>query len=290
MIKGVLITVGWLLGLVVGGSLLAWVLTGVLDYPYIKLLSRSLLLLTVLSLIPLWRFAGLSAESIGLKPLPDRQALQGLLRPFCWALALIAPLMLFHFVTGFRVVDSSVSPFSSGFAGEIAIIAVSAILVSVFEETLFRGVLFTSIYLRFGFVTAAAVSSLLYGWVHFLNPGDIVVTDPGPFSGFVHIADALAGLGAFGSYWDSFLALSLLGWFFCVVRQRWGLWACIAMHAAWVMALRTYKEITVRDIVNPYASVVGDFDNFVGHLASGWMVFALVVLALVEIHRRNQMR
>ena len=55
----------------------AWLVADSLDYPYLKILSRAVLLFAALGLIPLWRSAGLSARAIGLTPMRVRDALAG---------------------------------------------------------------------------------------------------------------------------------------------------------------------------------------------------------------------
>ena len=83
------------------------------------------------------------------------------------------------------------------------------------------------------------------------------------------------------------VSLSALGILLCWVRERAGLWWCIGLHIAWVFAIRVYKELTVRDIVNPYVGWTGAYDNFVGHAVTLWLVFLAVVIILVGMHRRN---
>ncbi len=123
--------------------------------------------------------------------------------------------------------------------------------------------------------------------MHFLDADRI--TDDGHtwYAGFAHVWTAFAGLAEPARFVDSFLALFLLGVLLCQVRARMGLWWCIGLHAAWVFSIRVYKELTVRDIVNPYQSWVGDYDNFVGHLVSVWVLFLFVLMSLYRSHRKE---
>ena len=79
---------------------------------------------------------------------------------------------------------------------------------------------------------------------------------------------------------ESFFALFLLGLLFSWVRERFSLWACISLHAVWVMSLRIYKELTVRDVVHPMREWVGEYDNFLGEATAFWLIFCFVVIAL----------
>ena len=278
MVKGILLALVYVGAAVLGGSLLAWLLAPLLDYPYVKVLSRAILLCAALGLLPLWRYAGLTSRGIGLLPVPWS------ILPSAWSIAIlmVLPPMLVFFVTGFRVWHTIVDVFSLGFLAEVAVIFVSSWIVGIFEETLFRGVFFTILWQRVNAMFAVFVTSICYAAVHFLEPSEDISGFAENFTGGLWYV-----LSAFGDLFnsqhlDSFAALFLLGCLLCIVRTRWGLWAAIAMHAAWVFGIRVFKELTVRDVVNPFRELVGEFDNFVGVLVAFWLAFALVSLALAR--------
>ena len=189
-------------------------------------------------------------------------------------------------VVGFRVWDTSVEVASAGFAGQVMVIFVSAWLVAVFEETLFRGVLHTGLRRAYGFASTAVVVAGLYAAVHFIRPEQAL--EPGWFAGFAALGQAGAQLVSLSGDLDSFIALFLLGLLFSWVRERFSLWACIGLHAVWVFALRVYTELTVRDVVHPLRSWVGEFDNFNGELTAFWLLFCFVVLALHQRWRASR--
>ena len=265
------------------GSLLGFGLSLFVDYPYPKLMSRSVLLFAALGLIPLWRYFGLTKEAVGLTPMPS-------LKHFCWwfgiGLLVILPLMWFFWMIGFRVLDPRLGGFGITTLSTAAWLLFSAMLVALFEETLFRGVIYGALRRAYQFTLASAVVSFCYASVHFLEVDHIPVA-PTWWTGIVMTFSAFAGMFQVGS-WDSWLSLFLLGWIFCLVRERISLWAAIALHAAFVFALRGYKELTVRDVVHPFRELVGDYDNFLGIIALGWMLFLLVLIALVDRYREVQ--
>ncbi len=156
------------------GSILAWLLHGVVDFEYIKILSRGILLFAAIGLVPLWRIAGLSAADLQLLPVNVRQ----LVKSYPLGLLIVAPLILLYLVSGFRVFDDRVDYGGS----EIWIYAVTALLsgllVGVFEETLFRGVLFGVLRRSVSFFLSACIVGVLYASVHFL--------DAEPLAGYSH--------------------------------------------------------------------------------------------------------
>ncbi|MCR9258397.1 MAG: CPBP family intramembrane metalloprotease [Pseudomonadaceae bacterium] len=260
------------------GSVLAWVLDGVLEFEYIKILSRGILLFAALGLIPLWRIAGLNAADLELRPINFSQ----LLKAYPLGLAVVAPLILFFMVSGFRVIDDRVDYSDADIWLFVLTALVSGLLVGVFEETLFRGVLFTVLRRTLGFMFSASVVGVLYSAVHFLDAQAIENISIRWYSGYAHVWAAFSGLASPAGYWDAFVALFLLGVFFCWIRERAGLWWCISLHAAWVFAIRLFKEVTVRDIYNPYEVLVSSYDNFVGLLVAFWLLFIFVVLWLAR--------
>lgn len=264
--------------IVFGGSVLGYLLSLGVDYSYEKLLSRSVLLLAAIGLLPLWRVYGLSAQMIGLSAWRSRPSRN----VRCYTVAVLAawPPMLFFNVVGFRVWDDTVVVISLGFLLQCLIIFCSAWLVGVFEETLFRGVMFTALRKHFKFIGATAITSVVYAMVHFLVPGELAYADPQWWTGLWVLRDAVGTLLSAGGDWDSFLALALLGGVFCWLREAFGLWAAISVHSAFVFALRVYKELTVRDVVHPYRELVGDYDHFVGILVAFWLLFGIVVIRL----------
>ena len=257
----------------------------VLDYPYEKVLSRSVLLLAALGLIPLWRLYGLDAHQIGLRPVaPDRRQM---LAAYTWGIGILLPPMLFFLTIGFRVWDPRLDFASLGLLRDFVVIFSSAWLVAVFEETLFRGVMFSAMRKQGGWLGAALVTSVLYGVVHFLAPPEHTWVNPSWLTGLQVVFSSLSALVGGAGDWSSFVSLVLLGLSFCWVREHYGLWAAIALHSALVCALRVFKALTVRDIVHPWKFLVGEYDNFVGIAVIVWLIFGFVCVALWRRHQRE---
>ena len=258
------------------GCVLAGLLHGWIDLSFEKLLSRSVIVSALLLLAPFLRWLGLSRAELGLRG--------PMLRPLAWSWGLgallIMPLIAVFALTGYRVIDDRVvyasTPFLLGCLGALG----SGALVGLIEETVFRGFLLSALRASWGFVAAAAASSALYAAVHFLaGPAAPTIIDW--TTGFALAAASLSGLASAAlADWSSFLSLFGLGLALCWVRQRTGsLYACIGLHAAFVTCIRLLKDVTVRDVVNPYAWLVGEYDHFVGHLATAWLL--LIGLALI---------
>ncbi len=268
------------------GCALAGLLQGWIDASFERVLSRSVILAALLLLAPFLKWFGWSRAELGFRG-PK-------LRPLAlsWGLGalLIAPMIAVFALTGYRVIDDRVAyaaaPFLWGCLGALG----SGALVGLIEETVFRGFLLSAFKAAWGFVPAAVASSAIYAAVHFLT----AATAPTVIdwtTGFAMAARSLAGLsGAALADWPSLLSLLLLGLALCLVRERSGsLYACIGLHAAFVTCIRLLKDVTVRDVVNPYAWLAGEYNHFVGHLATTWLLLiGLILYAADRVSARGR--
>lgn len=263
------------------GSVVGWLLAYLVDYPFVKVVSRSILLVAALGLIPLYRLSGLTPHMAGWERSQGSIAAT-LISSFLLGVLIILPVFLFLFVTGHRVWDPVVDWLSMSFLAGALVMLTTAWLAGTFEEVLFRGVLFGALRRYGSFWLTAVTTSLLYAAVHFLNPGDVDV-EQSVVGGFSLLGIAFSGMFDRGG-WDAWLPLFMLGLLFAWVREQFSLWACIAMHSAWVFSIRIYKELTVRDDAHPYTIWVSDYDRIVGELVCIWLLFCFIVLTLRAQH------
>jgi membrane protease YdiL (CAAX protease family) len=183
----------FLLAIFVGGGLLApWVWWGVqafagagsegwgrglADHPFYRYVHRCLLAVALLGLVPFLRGMGVGSwRSMGLGKPEGGTGNRGRhwLTGFAIGAGMFALALGVEVATGLRVwrPDQGVP--------RIAWVLVSAfgaaLVVGMLEEPLFRGALFRGLGEAVGWPVALAVSSLIYGWVHFL--GKVPSPDP----------------------------------------------------------------------------------------------------------------
>jgi membrane protease YdiL (CAAX protease family) len=123
----------------------------------------------------------------------------------------------------------------------------AAVAVSVFEEVLFRGVLF-GIFLR-AMRPAPAIASLsfLFAFVHFLEPplGASVPDPEASNAGFVLLGQIFSNFADPMSLIGRFLVLAAVGVVLAMARWRTAsLWLPIGLHAGWVFAFALFKAST----------------------------------------------
>jgi CAAX protease family protein len=135
------------------------------------------------------------------------------------------------------------------------------LLVAFFEEFLFRGYTQFTLARGFGFWPAALVSSVAFGGIHWMNPGENI---PGL-------------LGAAG-----------IGFFFCLTLQRTGsLWFAVGFHAAWDWGETFFYSVPDSGMVAPGHLLSSSFHGAPwltgGSVGPEGSVLCLVVVAAIWI-------
>lgn len=121
---------------------------------------------------------------------------------------LLSGFLLFSAVTGIAALLGGFQVLGLRGAGQVWSMLAMAVVSGIFEETLFRGILFRQIEGLLGSVAALAITSALFGAAHLANPGA---------TWFAALAIAMeAGI--------------LLGAAYILTRN---LWLAVGLHAAW---------------------------------------------------------
>lgn len=146
------------------------------------------------------------------------------------------------------------------------------LLIALWEETFFRGALYTASRRRTGFWTAAIWGSLLYAIVHFIDPSEVPDNTPHDWSSAAWmVVDCLINLFQW-QHLDSLVALTLVGIFLCMVRERTGhIGWCIGLHAGWVFVIQVSRKLTDGNELGTWAWLAGDYDGTIGWLAAAWI-------------------
>ncbi|MCZ6619725.1 MAG: CPBP family intramembrane metalloprotease [Gammaproteobacteria bacterium] len=276
------ILLGYFAATLFAGSLLAYpihlldVALG-MNYGYEKVLSRSIVLASVVLLWPAIRYLETGLEAVGLAPWSIASIWRGALL----GTAVVLPVAMLIFALELRVLDPRVS-ISPGYTAALVLGgAVAGLVVGFVEELIFRGLVFSLLRNWLHIFGAAVSTSLLYALVHFLDvPNGFSVAEAGWFSGFGYLWTAFAALAGPAEYWDSFVALFLLGLALNWVRVRGNLFWCVGIHAGFVMVVHVVKGLSVRSVINPYDGLVGSYDHFTGHMVSIWLIMVAVIVAL----------
>ena len=203
--------------------------------PFHRFVNRSLLGVAVIGVWPLFRSLGADswrAVGLGRPSRCWRQLGAGLGLGFI-SLAAVAAAAL---GSGARALSQNY-----GHLGQkLLTAALSAGVVAVLEEVLFRGALFGALRKALGWVRALLLSSLIYALVHFMESAKF----DGPvvwYSGLELLPRMLRGFGDWQAMLPGFLNLTLAGTLLALAYQRTGsLYFSIGLHAGWIFWLKSY--------------------------------------------------
>ncbi len=159
----------------------------------------------------------------------------------------------------------------------------SGMLVGLIEEIIFRGALFGGLSKKANATIALFVTSLVYAATHFLKyravPADVEI---GWFTG-VEIFPAALFRFSNPVTIDSFITLFILGALFALIRIRSGsILSCIGLHAGIVATLKYFNYLTNYASGAQYDFLVNRYDHQFGYLASGLLLFAMLVYYLIS--------
>jgi membrane protease YdiL (CAAX protease family) len=153
--------------------------------------------------------------------------------------------------------------------------AVTAIVVALMEELIFRGALFGILRKTLVWPAALAVSSAVYAAVHFLQKPPAAPPTVDWLSG-IRLLPELFRLPADGSgLAPAFFTLLLAGAILALAYQRTGtLFMSIGLHAGWIFWLTAYRSLT-REAPGAARWIWGG-----DKLIDGWLPFFILALVL----------
>ena len=167
--------------------------------------------------------------------------------------------------------------------------ALAGLLIGFFEETFFRGMVYSSVKRESGIISAVILSALLYSSMHFLitakHPVGAALTWD---SGLVLLPGIWQHVTTTGIM-DSFFALFIAGIFLALVREFTGSIAlAIGIHAGWVTVIKTTKYLTDNNHDSGLAWLVGNYDGITGIMgALLLLLLALPFITAIKIKKEE---
>lgn len=159
-----------------------------------------------------------------------------------------------------------------------------ALLIGLLEETVFRGLLLSSLRKYLSAFAAIWLSAIYYAALHFLDyKAPILQSSPTLQGSFELLGGAYQNMFALQDP-TAFLALCAVGLFLGVLRWRGeiNLAVCIGCHTGWVTLIRMIKSTSQVHLDSPYAFLVSHYDGIIGLLVTGWLIFILIIYFCVR--------
>lgn len=248
------------------------------DNPFHRFVNRSLIVLAVLGLVPLLRGLGIRGWSeVGFRG-TDKVKQWGL--GFFLGFVSLAIVAAAAVLAGARELVWTQEP--ARLARHLLNATLAALVVSVLEELIFRGGLFTGLRKTLSWKNALLVSSAVYALVHFF-------ARPAPpesvnwATGFYVLGQMVRGFADFQMLIPAFLNLLLAGMILGIAFQfTRSLYLSIGLHAGWIFWLKSYGFVT-RETAGANIWFWGT-----SKLIDGWMaLFILSGVLFVIVKRRK---
>ena len=250
--------------------------------PFRQILTRSTQLYLVLSIYPIARYLKISKKEFGFAP--SLVFLKQLCQGFGIGFIVLIPIFIVLYAVGINVFDQSEPWTLERLANYMIVTLLVALLISVLEESLFRGIVIVGLLKKLPVIAAILLTSLYYAGLHFLSiKTNLSVPDIHFFSGFVLLGEALANV-VNPSNQPAFLALLMVGIFLGVLRTQveTSLGLCIGCHTCWVWQIKMSKKLFNTNYDSDYQYLVSHYDGVIGPLVAAWL---LVVVASYFIYR-----
>ena len=240
--------------------------------PFHRFLNRALLILALAGMYPLIRALGVKSwKEAGLNFSTNwgKQWLGG----FGLGLGSLFMVALLATIIGPR--DWNFAHTSADYLNHFANAIFAALIVSILEELLFRGAIYTGLRKVHGWFSALIFSSTVYAIVHFFNK------PPPPesihwWTGFATLGEMLRGFADFDQLVPGFLSLTLAGIILAQLYDRTGfLFASIGLHAGWIFWLKSYNFLTV------YMGTGSAWLWGSSKLTDGWSALAVLTLMMI---------
>jgi uncharacterized protein len=246
-------------------------------WPLHRMISKLTQLFLVLSIFPLRRYLKLSWTDLGFAPKTVffKQIATGV----GFGVLTLLPILSVLYGLEVHVLDTSRTWTLGIFLKRAAISLFLAVLISIVEEPLFRGVLLSGFRQRMNLTAAILLGSGYYASLHFLESHTPVAYQDITFSsGFILFGEAIrAWLNP--ETFSGFIGLWAVGIFLAVVRTqiKQSLGLCIGFHASWVWQIKLSKDWFNVNPDSPYLYLVSRYDGLVGSLIAGWLLFAVFI-------------
>jgi membrane protease YdiL (CAAX protease family) len=240
-------------------------LSGLAAKPFHRFLDRALLGLALLCLWPLLRLGGLrSWRDLGF--LRQGRSTRQILAGFVLGWASLAVVALLAVACGSR--DFILTHTTGEVLRLLLGATLTAVVVAVLEELVFRGVVFGLLRQSMPWPAAVVISSAIYSAVHFIK-ADAMASPVQWFSGLALLWEMFRHPPPMV---PAFFTLLVVGSILALSFQRTGaLYFSIGLHAGWIFWLRAYGFLSRPS--GPHSSFWGS-DN----LTDGWL--SLIVLAI----------
>ena len=241
-----------------------------------QIITRVTQVFLLLSIFPFMAYLRINKAELGFAP--RGQFFKQLLQGFGLGLLVLLPVFGVLFVLDVNVIDETQHWTVGLLAKYMAITLGVALLISVIEESLFRGSVLVGLKKKLPVLIAILLTSIYYAGLHFLsaktNP---VMQDVTLWTGFQLLGEAFNNV-VDPQHFSAFMALLMVGVFLGVLSTQVdvSLGLCIGCHTSWVWQIKMSKKLFNTDFNVQYHYLVSHYDGVIGPFVSVWLTLILI--------------
>ena len=245
------------------------------DLSFRTIIRKATQFFLVLSIFPAMHYLKLNKFDLGfsVRHVFVKQLWQGVGLGFIT----LMPVFIVFYILGVNIIDESKPWTLFWISKKLAVELSLALLISLFEEPVFRGILLTGLNKKMSVKAAIFISAVYYAILHFLDSKtQIPVQELNLFSGFRLLEEAFAHL-LNPEILSAFFALFAVGVFLGLLRTQMNasLGLCIGCHACWVWQIKLSKDLFNINPSSDYLYLVSSYDGVVGPLVTTWLALAI---------------
>ena len=246
------------------------------QYPLAKIITKSTQVLLVLSIFPAMAYLKISHPELGFAT--KKIFLKQIILGFGIGFMTLMPVFIVQYALGINIIDVTQQWNLEVIATKMLISLCLAMLISLVEEPIFRGILFVGLKKQLPTIAVILLSSIYYAALHFLNSkAEVPIQQLNILSGFSLLGEAFSNL-INPQILSAFAALMMVGVFLGTLRSqvKESLGLCIGCHTCWVWQIKMSKSLFNTDFSSDYIYLVSSYDGVVGPLVAGWLGLALI--------------
>jgi membrane protease YdiL (CAAX protease family) len=258
------------------------------DCALAKVIDKITQALLVLSIFPAMMVLKIKRKALGfaVRTIFLKQLVLGFL------LGIITLLPVFAVLYGLQIsVIDQTQPWTVLWCVQKSAVALGlALLISLIEEPLFRGLLLLSFRRSISVLAAVGLSAGYYAVLHFLKTTTVIPEAERSFSSGFQLLWMAFGNVLNPDIFSALLALVMVGIFLAFIRINYpaSLGVCIGCHTGWVWLIKMNKSFFNTDFTAEYAFLVSPYDGVIGYLVAAWL--AVVILFFVSVRMQAKKR
>ncbi|GAW84966.1 conserved hypothetical protein [Bathymodiolus platifrons methanotrophic gill symbiont] len=240
-----------------------------------RIISRVTQALLILSIYPVMRWLNISFAELGF--VAYKRFLKQMLAGAVLGIFTLLPVLMLSYALDIIVIDELRHWTFGKVVSSLLVTFLLALLISLLEEPMFRGVLISAYISRLGIVATIFISSFYYAILHFIKTKTTIPIEEAEFlDSFSLLLEAFQNLLRPENL-SAFWALLMVGIFLAIMRAHLKLslaWV-VGCHAAWVWQIKMAHKITDVNKSSDLLYLISPYDGVIGPMVAIWLTLVL---------------